>query len=255
MALHNQLYTVILIILFNIYPFGSQFTEVDPIWVTSPYFRANNEPVINVLTGEREMLNMLDDTGSETHAIDILGKNKLGNGLNLDYVVRYNHTMAGFFNSAYNKIFNTDDMANNVRYIYADNPNNQVYTGYVQNAMFVDQSPDKIATSGYNDKEWIPATVPGTILGDYYNFGALPDPLYSDNMHQISDWFFSGNDFWYRTRVNFPTELSGKRIFINFSGINYKSEIYFKQKIYIFFFNKMKQFIWNYLITIKKKKN
>ena len=100
----------------------------------------------------------------------------------------------------------------------------------VQNAMFVDQSPDKIATSGYNDKEWIPATVPGTILGDYYNFGALPDPLYSDNMHQISDWFFSGNDFWYRTRVNFPTELSGKRIFINFSGINYKSEIYFNGK-------------------------
>lgn len=99
--------------------------------------QTGNVNVINVLTGEREMLNMLDDTGSETHAIDILGKNKLGNGLNLDYVVRYNHTMAGFFNSAYNKIFNTDDMANNVRYIYADNPNNQVYTGYVQNAMFV----------------------------------------------------------------------------------------------------------------------
>lgn len=99
--------------------------------------RTGNVNIINALTGNNEILNMLDDTGAETHSIDILGENKLANGLNLNYAVRYNHSMVGFFNSAYNKIFNTNDMANNVRYIYADNPNEQVYTGYVQNAMFV----------------------------------------------------------------------------------------------------------------------
>ena len=97
----------------------------------------------------------------------------------------------------------------------------------VQNAMFVNDDPKDISSEDFNDLEWIPAKVPGTILGDYYNFGALPDPLYGDNMHQISDRFFSGNDFWYRTSVSFPAKPSGKKIFLNFSGINWKSDIYF----------------------------
>lgn len=99
--------------------------------------RTGNVNIIDALTGEKKNLDILDDTGAETHSVDILGSNKLNNELKLDYVVRYNHSMSGFFNSAYNKIFNTNDMANNVRYIYADNANQQQYTGYVQNAMFV----------------------------------------------------------------------------------------------------------------------
>lgn len=96
-----------------------------------------NVNVVDVLSGQKRSIDMLDDTGAETHAFDLIGKNKLNNGLNLDYAFRYNHSMSGFFNSAYNKIFNTADMADNIRYIYADNANEQQYTGYVQNAMFV----------------------------------------------------------------------------------------------------------------------
>ena len=51
MAIHHGIFTVILILFCNICHIASQYTEVDPIWITSPYFRANNEPVINVLTG------------------------------------------------------------------------------------------------------------------------------------------------------------------------------------------------------------
>ncbi|WP_318499901.1 glycosyl hydrolase 2 galactose-binding domain-containing protein [Formosa sp. PL04] len=100
----------------------------------------------------------------------------------------------------------------------------------VQSTAIVKDNPEKIATSEYNDTQWIPAKVPGTIMGDYYNFGALPDPLYSDNMHQISDEFFSGNNFWYRTEVSFPSELSSEQIFLDFDGINWKSDIYFNGK-------------------------
>lgn len=100
-------------------------------------------------------------------------------------------------------------------------------TWRVQNAMFVGDDSQAVSSTNYDDTEWIPATVPGTVLGDYYNFGAVPDPLYGDNMHQISDKFFSGNDFWYRTRVKFPSEVESKRAYLNFAGINYKSEIYF----------------------------
>ena len=100
----------------------------------------------------------------------------------------------------------------------------------IQNAMFVNDKPQDIAKPGYNDKEWIPAKVPGTVMGSYYDFGALPDPFFGDNMHQISDEFFSGNNFWYRTSVRFPSQLSGKRLFLDFAGINWKAEVYFNSQ-------------------------
>ncbi len=100
----------------------------------------------------------------------------------------------------------------------------------IQNAMFVQDKPDAIADPQYDDTNWIPASVPGTVLGSYYDFGALPDPLYGDNMHQISDEFFSGNDFWYRTSVRFPSDLSNEHVFLDFSGINWKADIYFNSK-------------------------
>jgi len=97
----------------------------------------------------------------------------------------------------------------------------------IQNSRFVEDSPAEISRPSYEDTDWFPARVPGTILESYYEFEALPDPLYGDNMHQISDAFFSGTDFWYRTSVQFPAGLAGERIFLNFSGINWKSDIYF----------------------------
>ncbi len=97
----------------------------------------------------------------------------------------------------------------------------------VQSAAFVEDTPQAICEPDFDDQQWIPATVPGTILGDYYNFGALPDPLYGENMHQISDSFFSGNDFWYRTNITIPEDYDSQRLYINFSGINYNSQIFF----------------------------
>lgn len=98
----------------------------------------------------------------------------------------------------------------------------------VQNASFVNDSSQQISSSQYDDSQWIPSTVPGTVLGDYYNFGVVPDPLYADNMHQISDRFFSGNDFWYRTEIMFPK--TDQEVFLNFSGVNWKSDIYLNGK-------------------------
>ena len=97
----------------------------------------------------------------------------------------------------------------------------------VQNQLFVKDKPEVISAQGYNDTKWIPAKVPGTILSDYANFGAFPDLLYGDNMHQVSDEFFSGNNFWYRTTVNIPDLQPQKRLFLDFSGINWKADVYF----------------------------
>ena len=43
---------------------------------------------------------------------------------------------------------------------------------------------------GFKDADWIPATVPATVLSSYWNIGALPDPNYGDNQLMISDSSF-----------------------------------------------------------------
>jgi hypothetical protein len=78
---------------------------------------------------------------------------------------------------------------------------------------------------GFRDAEWVPATVPGTVLTSYYNVGAIPDPNFGDNQLMISDSFFHA-DFWYRNEFTAPAVAAGKRAWLNFDGINWKAEIY-----------------------------
>jgi len=47
-----------------------------------------------------------------------------------------------------------------------------------------------LSKPGFNDEDWLPATVPGTILSSYFDDGAIPDPNYGDNQLAISDSFF-----------------------------------------------------------------
>lgn len=96
----------------------------------------------------------------------------------------------------------------------------------LQNAMFVDAAPTNIAQADFDDSCWIPAVVPGTVLGSYVAVGAIPDPYYGDQMSQISEEFFSRNDFWYRCHFIIPPEDAGKHIWLNFDGINWKAEIF-----------------------------
>ena len=38
-----------------------------------------------------------------------------------------------------------------------------------------------ISRPGFRDREWMIATVPGTVLTSYLNVGAIPDPNFGDN--------------------------------------------------------------------------
>ncbi len=96
----------------------------------------------------------------------------------------------------------------------------------VQNAMFVDAAPTDIAQAGFDDGDWIPAVVPGTVLTSYLAAGAIPDPWYGDQMSQISEEFFSRNDFWYRCHFVIPAGDAGKHLWLDFDGINWKAEIF-----------------------------
>jgi hypothetical protein len=84
---------------------------------------------------------------------------------------------------------------------------------------------EALSKPGFDDKDWIVATVPATTLSSYMNIGALPDPNFGDNQLQISDSFFYA-DFWYRDEFTVPAADAGKRVWLNFDGINWKADVF-----------------------------
>ena len=70
----------------------------------------------------------------------------------------------------------------------------------------------------------ITATVPATVLSSYVNAGALPDMNHDDNLMLASESFFNG-DFIYTRQFDLPAEMQGKRVFLNFDGINWKAVV------------------------------
>jgi len=95
----------------------------------------------------------------------------------------------------------------------------------LQRDSLVQAGPETLSTAGFDDKGWIVATVPGTVLSSYLNIGAIPDPNYGQNQLYISDSFFYA-DFWYRTEFEAPQLERRQHAWLNFDGINWKAEIF-----------------------------
>ncbi len=95
----------------------------------------------------------------------------------------------------------------------------------LQRDSLVAADAETLSQTGFDDKEWIVATVPGTVLTSYLNIGAIPDPNYGQNQLYVSDSFFYA-DFWYRTEFDAPQLERGRRAWLNFDGINWKAEIF-----------------------------
>ena len=87
------------------------------------------------------------------------------------------------------------------------------------------QTGEALSAAGFDDKEWIPATVPGTILTSYQNINAIPDPNYGQNQLHISDSYFY-SDFWYRTEFTPLAPKPGQLQWLNLDGINWKADVY-----------------------------
>ncbi len=96
----------------------------------------------------------------------------------------------------------------------------------VQRQSLVSAKGEDLSTTGFQDNNWIVATVPATVLVSYLNVGAIPDPNFGDNQLMISESFFN-SDFWYRNEILIPSSYKGENIFLNFDGINWKVEVFF----------------------------
>jgi len=95
----------------------------------------------------------------------------------------------------------------------------------LQRANFITVDGEALSKVGFQDADWLVATVPGTVLTSYLNVGAIPDPNYGQNQLHISDSYFH-SDFWYRTEFTAPAKNPKQLAWLNFDGINWKAEVY-----------------------------
>lgn len=82
----------------------------------------------------------------------------------------------------------------------------------------------RLTRASHPNAEPLVATVPATVLSSYVNAGALPDMNHDDNLMLASESFFNG-DFIYKRSFDLPQEMKGKRVLLNFDGINWKAEV------------------------------
>jgi hypothetical protein len=95
----------------------------------------------------------------------------------------------------------------------------------LQRDSLVSARGETMSQVGFKDDDWIPATVPGTVLTSYFNASAVPDPNYGDNQLMISDSFFYA-DFWYRHEFLAPAVSKGERVWLNLDSINWKADVF-----------------------------
>lgn len=101
----------------------------------------------------------------------------------------------------------------------------------------VKESAATLSNIKYNGQDWYPAIVPGTVLNSLVANNVYPDPYFGDNNMKsrklIPDIAEAGIEFyhyWFRTNFEIPKSFKGKRIWLKFHGINYRSEIWVNGK-------------------------
>ncbi|MEI6862084.1 MAG: sugar-binding domain-containing protein [Verrucomicrobiota bacterium] len=80
---------------------------------------------------------------------------------------------------------------------------------------------------GPSAKAWYRAIVPGTVLATLVDNHLYPDPLYGENNRpNIIPESLARTSYWYRTELTVPAGFTGRRVWLNFEGINYAAEVW-----------------------------
>lgn len=95
----------------------------------------------------------------------------------------------------------------------------------LQSSSEVAQAGSVISTDDFIPQNWYSITVPSTVLAGLVENNVYPDPFYGTNLSNIPASQFD-NSWWYRTEFIIPANETGKRIWLHFSGINYRANIW-----------------------------
>ncbi|RYY35751.1 MAG: beta-mannosidase [Sphingobacteriaceae bacterium] len=84
---------------------------------------------------------------------------------------------------------------------------------------------DKVKQQGFDASGWVNAIVPGTTFSSYVAAGLEKDPNFGDNIYNVDRKKYD-RTFWYRTEFKVPASYSGKKVWVNFKGVNRRADVY-----------------------------
>src|SRR6266446_24836 len=115
--------------------------------------------------------------------------------------------------------------------IEAKSPNEWTISGRwkLRPAPEISASGDVISQSGFKTRNWMQATIPGTVLTTMIDQGVYPDPDYGLNNLAIPE-SLNKQDYWYRSEFTAPADWKGQRLALTFDGINYAAEVWLNGK-------------------------
>ena len=83
----------------------------------------------------------------------------------------------------------------------------------------------QVSVAGFNTNNWIKAIVPGTVFHSYVAADKESNPDYADNIYKVDKSKYN-RPYWYRAEFSAQGFPAGKRIWLNFNGINKRGEVY-----------------------------
>ncbi len=89
----------------------------------------------------------------------------------------------------------------------------------------IEATGEQLSQPQYQERDWYPAVVPGTVLTTLIARGVYPDPDYGLNNLAIPD-SLSRQDYWYRSVFSAPGSFRDRDLALVFKGINYAAEVW-----------------------------
>lgn len=115
----------------------------------------------------------------------------------------------------------------------------------VQSSLLIDAGGEQLSNEMFDESDWYTTSVPATVLTALVRNGVYPNPYVDMNNMKIPDsndeynetydlikyshiegvnpW---QNHYWYRTEFELPENFLEKEVWLNFSEINYRAEVW-----------------------------
>jgi exo-1,4-beta-D-glucosaminidase len=116
----------------------------------------------------------------------------------------------------------------------------------LQSSAKIEGKGEVLSTLGFVPQGWHNATVPTTVVAALVKEKTLPDPFFAMNLRQFPGVTYpiGGNfsniamepdspyavSWWYRNQFAAPAAYSGKTVWLNFKGINYRANVWLNGK-------------------------
>jgi hypothetical protein len=117
---------------------------------------------------------------------------------------------------------------------------------FIKSSIRVAEGGELISTGSFRQENWFPAIVPSTVLSALVKDSVYPDPRIGLNNFKIPDvsdefnrkydlgkYSYLGNNinpwkepYWYRKEFSLPGNFKGKKLWLNFDGINYRADVW-----------------------------